>query len=198
MSSFFKKSIVCVVLLGLISTGILFIKKPQLFSSYELGDAIDSLNHVKVFYNGNTGTVLGRNTAANGYNIGLKYQCVEFVKRYYFEFYKHEMPNSYGHAVSFFDKSLSDGEINKDRDLIQCENPSAFIPQIGDLIVLDATSINGYGHVAIISEVRKDEIQIIQQNPGATANSRVWYDLKLNNGKYLIDNSRVLGWLRMK
>jgi len=198
MNSFFKKLVVCVVLIGLTLTGILFIKKPQLFSRYELGDPIDSLNHVKVYYNGNTGTVLGRNTAANGYNIGLKYQCVEFVKRYYFEFYKHEMPNSYGHAVSFFDKSLSDGEINKDRDLIQFENPSAAIPKIGDLIVLDATTINGYGHVAIISDVREDEIQIIQQNPGASASSRVWYDLNRSNGKYLIDNSRVPGWLRMK
>src|SRR5690554_7449178 len=61
----------------------------------EVGKAIDSLNNVLVYYNGDVGTVIGRNTR-NGYNLGLKFQCVEFVKRYYYEFYNHEMPDSYG------------------------------------------------------------------------------------------------------
>ncbi len=51
--------------------------------TYEVGDKVDSLNGVYVYYNSNVGNVSGRNLASDGYNLGLKYQCVEFVKRYY-------------------------------------------------------------------------------------------------------------------
>lgn len=46
------------------------------------GAPLDSLNGVVVYYNDGMGAVHGRNTV-DGYNVGLKYQCVEFVKRYY-------------------------------------------------------------------------------------------------------------------
>ena len=70
--------------------------------SMEIGDKVDSLNGVFVYYNHSVGNVSGRNTTADGYNLGLKYQCVEFVKRYYYENLNHKMPNSYGHAKDFF------------------------------------------------------------------------------------------------
>ncbi len=50
---------------------------------YTRGQKIDSLHGVYVYYNGKTQNVSGRNLV-NGYNLGLNYQCVEFVKRYYF------------------------------------------------------------------------------------------------------------------
>ncbi len=174
--------------------------REQLFNlhNYEVGQAIDSLNNVKVYYNGSVGNVTGRNLAKDGYNLGLKYQCVEFVKRYYYEHYKHKMPDSYGDAKDFFNPSLKDGEISTKRNLRQYLNPSKSKPQAGDLIIFDGTSGNKYGHVAIISEVKEDEIQIIQQNPGPGANSRIWIDLETEDNKYKIDNDRTLGWLRMK
>jgi surface antigen len=162
-------------------------------SQYEIGQAIDSLHYVKVYYNGSTGTILGRNTV-DGYNLGLKYQCVEFVKRYYFEHFQHRMPNVFGNAVDFFDVQIADGDKNTARDLYQFTNPSRSKPKVGDLIVMNG---GAFGHVAIISEVRKNEIQIIQQNPGAHAESRVWYDLEKNaEGKWYIGKRRILGWLR--
>ncbi len=164
--------------------------------SYSIGQAIDSLNGVAVFYNGSVGNVTGRNTT-NGYNVGLKYQCVEFVKRYYYEFHKHKMPDSYGHAKSFYDSSILDGKHNKQRNLTQYTNPSKTKPKIGDLVVMDATVFNAYGHVAIISKVTEDEIEIIQQNPGASAASRVIFGLKkTNENKWKIENKKLLGWLR--
>lgn len=49
----------------------------------------------------------------DGYNVGLRYQCVEFVKRYYsLEHYAHRMPNSYGHAKDLFDPRVEDGAMN--------------------------------------------------------------------------------------
>lgn len=186
----------------LISTGTLVLffyrKNEQPSRTYEIGERLDSLNHVVVYYNGGMGNVSGRNTAPDGYNIGLKYQCVEFVKRYYYEYYKHKMPNAYGNAIDFFNTTLKDGELNTDRDLIQYTNPSKKKPQIGDLIIMDATWTNEYGHVVIVSGVTDDEVEIIQQNAGNPDHPRDVYDLELNGGLWEIDNSRILGWLRMK
>lgn len=161
-------------------------------ANYVFGQAIDSLNGVPVYYNGSTNTVKGR-TTIDGYNIGLKYQCVEFVKRYYFQHYQHRMPDSYGHAVSFFNPTLADGAKNEARDLFQFTNPSSSKPKVGDLIVMGGGS---YGHVAIVSQVLEDEIELIQQNPGKYARSRIWIDLDRTKEKWYIDKSRVLGWLR--
>jgi len=162
----------------------------------EVGVPIDSLNGVYVFYNGKVSNVSGRNKAPNGYNLGLKHQCVEFVKRYYFEYYQHQMPDSYGHAKDFFNKSLKDGAKNKPRNLLQYTNPSKVQPAVGDLLVFDKTVWNPYGHVAIVSHVWRDKIEIIQQNPGPGARSRVSYKVSQKNGQWKIHNARLLGWLR--
>lgn len=166
--------------------------------AYNIGDPLDSLNHVVVYYNGGMGNVSERNTSPDGYNIGLKYQCVEFVKRYYYEYYKHKMPNAYGNAIDFFNKTLKDGELNADRDLIQYTNPSKSKPQVGDLIIMDATFSNQYGHVVIVSNVTDNEVEIIQQNAGNPDHPRALFDLELSDGFWEIDHSRILGWLRMK
>lgn len=165
-------------------------------SSASVGEQIDQLNGVVVYYNGGVGNVDGRNLAGDGYNLGLKYQCVEFVKRYYYEHLDHKMPNSYGHAKDFFDVRLADGQKNNDRNLIQYVNGSATKPEINDLLVFEATKFNAYGHVAIVSEVKDDEIEIIQQNAGVLASSRERFKLQELNGKWKIKNNRVLGWLR--
>jgi surface antigen len=166
--------------------------------TYQIGDRLDSLNHVIVYYNGGMGNVSGRNTSPDGYNIGLKYQCVEFVKRYYYEYYKHKMPNAYGNAIDFFNKELKDGELNADRGLIQYTNPSKSKPQVGDLIIMDATRTNEYGHVVIVSNVTDDEVEIIQQNAGNPDHPRDLFDLEQNDRLWEIDHTRILGWLRMR
>jgi surface antigen len=166
------------------------------YSKKEIGDKIDSFNGVYVYYNGSVGNVSGRNTKADGYNIGLKYQCVEFVKRYYYEHLNHKMPDSYGHAKDFFDKNLSDGKKNTRRNLTQYKNPSKTKPKVNDLVVFDATTFNKYGHVAIISKVTNNQIEIIQQNPGPLSKSRATYSIEQKNGKWEIKSNRLLGWLR--
>lgn len=162
------------------------------------GDPVDSLNGVLVYYNGRIDHVSGRNLAPDGYNLGLKYQCVEFVKRYYYEHYHHKMPDSYGHAKDFFNSSLSDGAVNTRRDLKQFTNGSQSRPKQGDLLVFDATIWNKYGHVAIVSEVKEESIEMIQQNPGPDASSRVTYHLDQEEGLWFIQSSTLLGWLRKK
>ncbi|MBS1637158.1 MAG: CHAP domain-containing protein [Bacteroidetes bacterium] len=163
---------------------------------YSIGQVLDSLHGVKVYYNGNVGHVSERNTSADGYNIGLKYQCVEFVKRYYYEYYHHKMPDSYGNAKDFFNAALSDGAFNKARGLLQYRNPSHAKPREGDLVILDGHVANPYGHVAIVAGVSGNRVEIIQQNPGAFGDSRVTFELDSTASGFYIQNDRLLGWLR--
>lgn len=162
----------------------------------QVGDRVDSLNGVYVYYNGSVDHVNGRNLAPDGYNLGLKYQCVEFVKRYYYEHYNHKMPDSYGHAKSFFNKELGDGALNKERNLIQYQNGGKTCPKVGDLLVFDGNPWNEFGHVAIVSKVEKDEIEIIQQNPGPSASSRDKIGLVQSDSTFLLQRRDALGWLR--
>jgi surface antigen len=176
--------------------GLLIACDHSTFRSHQSGDVVDSLNGVMVYYNGSVSHVAGRNISEDGYNLGLKYQCVEFVKRYYYEYLNHKMPDSYGHAKSFFNPALSDGDFNKARALLQFANPSKFAPKVDDLIVFDGHAGNPYGHVAIIASVQKNSIEIIQQNPGSLARSRATYKLKYHRGLWEIKNERVLGRMR--
>ena len=176
--------------------GFVITKSFNVNSDVEVGQRIDKLNGVSVYYNGNVGNVTERNISTDGYNLGLKYQCVEFVKRYYYEYLKHKMRDSYGNAKDFFDKSLKDGQKNKQRNLIQYTNLSQTKPKVSDILIFDGTVFNKYGHVAIISKVETDKIEIIQQNPGPHGKSRKMYSLNFENNKWIIKNDRILGWLR--
>ena len=188
------------LLISAVSIGSFFLfkgaKKINPNTVYQIGQPIDSLSNVVVYYNGGVDNVTERNTLA-GYNIGLKYQCVEFVKRYYLEKFNHKMPDTYGHAKSFFNPQVLDGEMNEQRALTQYTNPSQAKPKTDDLLVMKGTLLNKFGHVAIVSKVEGTEVEIIQQNPGPFAPSREKMTLKnTDEGKWLLENERVLGWLR--
>jgi hypothetical protein len=161
-----------------------------------LGQEIDRLNGVAVFYNGGVAHSSGRNLAADGYNLGIKYQCVEFVKRYYYERLGHRMPDSYGHAKHFFDAALEDGALSPKRDLLQYANGGRSKPRPDDLLVFGPSLLNRYGHVAIVSAVTDSALEIVQQNPGPFGSSRAELPLVCEGGRWRCQNPRVLGWLR--
>jgi hypothetical protein len=163
----------------------------------KVGDVIDNLNGVPIYFNGPITNDAGRNSSPDGYNIGVKYQCVEFVKRYYFVRFSHKMPESHGNAKDLFDRTVADGGFNKKRGLLQFVNGGATAPQADDIIVLDASTFNPYGHVAIIVKSDNHSIEIAQQNPGPFMPSRLKMACHQGNGKWFVDNPRVLGWLRM-
>lgn len=171
-------------------------KKEPSISSGSFGKVLDNFNGVNIYYNGRVSNVQGRNVTEDGYNLGLKFQCVEFVKRYYYEYYNHKMPNSYGNAKDFYNYSYADGAYNKDRGLNQYSNPSYSKPEVGDLLVFGPTQFNQFGHVAIVSKVKRDQVQIVQQNPGSRNPSRQWFPLIDNGGSYNISHQHIIGWLR--
>ncbi len=183
-------------------SGFYFSKRINWNPSHTVGEALDSLDGVAVYYNGGVSQNHGRNMV-DGYNVGIKFQCVEFVKRYYLEHYNHKMPNVYGHAKDFFDPELKDGAINGARGLRQFKNGSRSHPQVGDLLVWGPTTWNAYGHVAIVSKVIDDEkadrheIEYIQQNPGPFGKPREKLRFRDDRTTYRLADSRLLGWLRL-
>ncbi len=184
------------VIMVLMLAGAWTIRNVDLIGHHEVGESLDSLNGVIVYYNGAVDHVSGRNLAKGNYNLGLKWQCVEFVKRYYYEYLNHEMPDSYGHAKDFFEASIPDGQRNRRRALIQYHNPGKSRPELNDLVVFRGTVFNPYGHVAIVSHVTDGEVEIIQQNPGPTAPPRMKFALHQTENGWEIDNDLLVGWLR--
>jgi len=191
-----KKTILLIIifpiLIGLGIGGFILFRTEDPFEQ-PFGTQIDSYNGVIVYYNGFNGHAKSRSLSKDGYNFGHKYECVEFVKRYYYIRLHHKMPDSYGHACSFYRKGLKDGQRNVQRNLIQYSNPGMTKPQVDDLIVFPGNRYNSYGHVAIISKVTDNEIEVVQQNTGF--GSRSTFGLK-KTGNWWKININALGWLR--
>lgn len=181
-----------------LSTGGLFFAgtRININPSHAVGEVIDAYNGVPVYFNGAVGHVSERNVAADGYNIGLKYQCVEFVKRYYYERFQHKMPQDRGNAVDFFRPGIPNGALNAERGLIQFANGAGETPAEEDLVVFAPWLLNRFGHVAIVSQVGPDFVEVIQQNAGPFGATRERYPLRVQDGKPVIDTPRLLGWLR--
>jgi surface antigen len=125
------------------------------------------------------------------YYYGQKWQCVEFVKRFYYDAKGHKMPDVMGHAKSFFDANLPDGTLNTRRGLIQYQNGSTNKPHTDDLLVFADTK---YGHVGIVTQVGENSLEIIQQN--ILRRTRQQFSLVASNGHYFITSPRQpAGWL---
>ena len=155
---------------------------------------IDVFDGVDIYDNGAITNTYGRNVTQNGYNLGLKWQCVEFVKRYYYEKFDHRMPDSYGHAKEFFDVKIGTGW-NNTRGLQQFVNGSSLRPRPKSIIVFDGSESNPYGHIAIIAAVADDFITVAQQNWGK--HTRMILPLKKIDNLYYVVNEDVLGWLSL-
>ena len=198
MKSYIKRTAVtasCIV--GLCAVGYVAATRVNLNPYRSAGEIVDEFNQVKVYFNGGIYNTSGRNLAADGYNLGIKYQCVEFIKRYYFERFGHEMPEARGNAKDFFDANTPDGAVNTERNLRQFRDGSSTPPRPEDILVLGPGVFNSYGHVAIVSQVTDRYIEIVQQNPGPFATSRENIPLRHTDNRWIVDNHRVLGWLRM-
>jgi surface antigen len=163
------------------------------FESKKIGKELDGYRGVPVYYNGLVFfRSYGRNYSADGYYYGQKWQCVEFIKRFYEQAKGHRMPDVMGHAKSFFDDNLPDGTLNQQRALVQYRNGSTNKPCADDLVVFTDTK---YGHVAIVAEVGGDYLEVIQQN--ILGKPRQRFTLVTTNGHYFVSAPRCpAGWLR--
>jgi surface antigen len=162
--------------------------------SLAVGDSLDSFNGVTVYNNGPVyPESFGKHYSNDGYYYGKKWQCVEFVKRYYYDVYHHKFPDGFGNASSFYDEKLESGDFNERRGLLQFKNGGSEKPEEGDILVFGGT----YGHVAVVTKVTDQEIAVIQQN--IYMSPRAKFRLSSRNGCYTVGTSWVpKGWLRRK
>lgn len=188
-----------VTILLLVTIYFLFLQKRYpinaITHSFAIGDSVDSFNGVVVYNNGmDYPKSHGKHyTKDSSYYYGKKWQCVEFVKRYYYDHFNHKMPNGFGHAKDFYNRKIKNGELNKERGLIQYTNGSSSAPMVHDILIFGGK----YGHVAIVAKVEGDDVEVIQQNIYMTP--REHFKLSLNNGIYMVgEKRRPEGWLRMK
>lgn len=163
-------------------------------SDVEPGTKIDEFKGVAVYSNGtNYMSSHGLNFSDDGYYYGYKWQCVEFVKRYYYEKFGHKMPDGAGNAKWFFNPMIDQGEYNEQRGLLQYENGGDVKPKVDDLLVF---TDGAYGHVAIISEVGDNYIEVVQQNSEVP---RERLRMKVSGRTYTITGEREpSGWLRLE
>ena len=161
----------------------------------EIGEVLDNYRGVPVHYNGKKFKIShGSRYSSDGYYYGKSWQCVEFVKRFYFDAKGHRMPNVWGHAQDFFDPEVPQGALNPARGMLQFRNGGNTSPATDDLIVFRG---GAFGHVAVISKVGDDFIELVQQNVGTK--SRVRYDLERDsNGRFkVVSKKPIAGWLRL-
>lgn len=154
---------------------------------------VDSFKGVAVYDNGADYTQShGKNYSPDGYYYGNKWQCVEFVKRYYYQVKKHRLPDLFGNARDFYDPTVPQGGMNYLRGLIQYRNGGNMKPQVDDVLVF---TYSQYGHVAIVTEVYSDCIEIIQQNVASGTRQKI--KLESRKGQYYLGNGREpAAWLR--
>ncbi|MGH8498304.1 MAG: CHAP domain-containing protein [Methylococcales bacterium] len=130
----------------------------------------------------------------NDYYYGQKWQCVEFVKRFYEQVLHYRMPHVWGHAKDYFDDRVGHGELNTRRGLLQFRNRGDDYPGVHDILVFSDTQ---YGHVAIVTRVSSHCVEVVQQN--IAGNPVESFGLTQANGTFFVHTPRTpLGWLRMK
>ncbi len=172
------------------------------------GQEIGSLDGVVGYFNANDG---GHDSdrwyskpKADGskYYYGLRWQCVEYIRRYYYDVLGHEI-HALGNAMNYFDRGLSEGAMNSERGLVQYKNGGEEKPQYRDIIVWGPNPASKVGHVGIVASVSENELVIAQQNAGrfsrsvslkkATEKGKTYW--RLYGGP--VDDA-ILGWLRSK
>lgn len=168
-----------------------------------VGIETGSLDNVPGYYNGSGEAITwGRHYSSDGFYYGEKWQCVEYVRRYYHNALKHDI-TKLGDAHTWFTAGVEDGEITfngltqyiyagKDT---RSENDDGFSvkPQKGDILVLQ---VGNYGHVAIVAEVGETNIKIAQQNvvhDGFVTDISI---KRLPSGKWRVEQKIPLALLR--
>lgn len=162
--------------------------------SVKIGDVVATYRTIPVYSNGDKYTLShGKNFSDKQYYFGQKWQCVEFVKRFYHDAFNHKMPSVWGNAVGYYDPTVLHGKMNPDRGMYQFKNGGTTSPQADDLLVFDMAP---YGHVSVITAVRENEIEVVQQN--IAGKPRQIHQLEKKDGLFtIVAKKNPIGWLRL-
>jgi hypothetical protein len=132
--------------------------RESLAATQPWGTALGSFNGVENYSNGNGTYNSGVYNYIGGNYIGLEWQCVEYVRRYYYTYYGMDLYSLGGgmDAWQFFGNAAN-------MNLTAYANGGTTAPQIGDILCFNQTG-SGLGHVAIIRAIGSSTVTVIQQN----------------------------------
>ncbi len=123
------------------------------------GTALGSFNGI-VNYSDNPTTMPSPQPSSyiNGQYMGLEWECVEYVRRYYYSVYQLNLYNLGGpmDAWQFFGNAAN-------MHLTAYGEGGTVAPQVGDILCFNQTG-TGRGHVAIVRAVGSTTVTVIQQN----------------------------------
>lgn len=124
---------------------------------------------------------------------GIKWQCVEYVRRWYIQVLQLSFP-SIENAIDLWNiPYVYDTITNKQHRFYSIVNGSNLEPKPADILVFKHSKIYPYGHVAIITRVTKDTIYLAEQNFSDTKWTRP-YSRKIKRRLDIIMDPLVLGW----
>jgi len=121
----------------------------------------------------------------DGLLTGKKWQCVEFVRRYYMQIHGLTFPS----VVNAYEMMKLTEVIDiRTRQSYPCTFHSSLesTPQKDDILILEHEE---YGHTAVIVGIQGDRIRIAEQNWKPWVAS--YYSRELS-----VDDPRIIGWLR--
>lgn len=98
-----------------------------------------------------------------GATTGLKWQCVEYVNRYYKQVY-----GLHTYSAGLAGSANTYLSLANHAGMIRFQNNNPEKPRTGDVIVWAGTQNNTAGHVAVIKQVNGNTVTIIQQNAHST------------------------------
>ena len=176
------------------------------FTTYEKKASHDTLlgnfKGVEVYSNGShTFNDNPNNWQSNFFDesvTGLRWECTEFVHRYYLQIYGVNLSFS-GDASGYYDYYSSASHDG----IIAYSNNGTGLPQVGDILISEGTPNTKYdtGHVAIVSGVTSTMVTIVQQNWWEDKQDVTGGYVPINGNKLGIFNGGtyypVIGWLRL-
>ncbi len=157
---------------------------------------------VPAYSNCNSDCVFFSPNKKQGTYTGIKWQCVEYARRWLFQ----NKGVVYGDvdvaadiwAINYVTRIKDDKKI----DMTTYPNGSQQAPQVGDLIVY-AKAYLKTGHIAVISDIdeKSHQIKVIEQNYKNTKWPATDYAREIpyikQDGKYWVLDAYVLGWKRV-
>jgi hypothetical protein len=170
-------------------------------NTLEFGKELGMVNNVVAYSSYNKDKNLEKNYIKMNNKFiltGLKWQCVEFARRYLI-LNSNITFNEVDWAYQIFDLNNFITLDNKIINIQKCVNGSNNIPKEGSLLIWDKyVDINCTGHVAIIVKVNNDNIMIAEQNRDNIKWNNNYsrnINIEYNDNKFIILDNNIIGWI---
>ena len=181
-----RKLFLLILIVGLTTTVSLAV------NAEPFGTNLGEYNGVISYSNGYAGYVSNQSNYYAGQYTGMRWQCVEYCRRYYLQHYDYYLDETVGYAQECFNTWGANAEIGQ-----HTNGSSTTPPAVGDII---CASGGGTGHVAVVRAVSGNSVTVIQQNFTNTySDASYTLTLSQSGGQYTVGgfsgNYPVQGWL---